>query len=102
MKTFLKYNLSFESLIDTPNKILAKFLKDASREEIVTWLSWNDKNGIYTDKESLKVALQNVKTVYHLAGVIYPKNTKTYYFVNETGTKNLVDACIENGVNRIL
>jgi hypothetical protein len=54
MSTYLKYNLSFESLIDTPNEILAKFLKDASREEIIMWLSWNDRNGIYTDKESLK------------------------------------------------
>lgn len=58
--------------------------------------------GDITDKDSLTIALKNVKTVYHLAGVIYPKNLSTFYEVNEKGTKNLVDTCIELGVRRIL
>jgi dihydroflavonol-4-reductase len=58
--------------------------------------------GDITDKNSLHGALKNVKTVYHLAGVIYPKKISSLYKVNEAGTKNLVDACIENGVQRIL
>ncbi|HEX8516422.1 MAG TPA: NAD-dependent epimerase/dehydratase family protein [Bacteroidia bacterium] len=58
--------------------------------------------GDITDKSSLAAALKNVKCVYHLAGVIYPKKTSSLYKVNEEGTKNLVDACIENGVRRIL
>jgi dihydroflavonol-4-reductase len=58
--------------------------------------------GDITDKNSLRNALKNVKTVYHLAGVIYPKNIKSYYTINFTGTKNLVDTCIELRVRRIL
>lgn len=58
--------------------------------------------GDITDKESLKIALKGVTTVYHLAGVIYPKNMDVFQKVNEEGTKNLVDACIETGVSRML
>lgn len=54
MKTFIKYNLTFQNLIDAPNGVLTQFFEDVSREEIISWLSWNDNNGIYTDKESLK------------------------------------------------
>jgi len=58
--------------------------------------------GDVTDKDSLKNALKGVKTVYHLAGEVYPKNIESYYKVNFEGTKNLVDACIELGVKRFL
>ncbi|MDF2435969.1 MAG: NAD-dependent epimerase/dehydratase [Bacteroidota bacterium] len=73
----------FKGLIDLPNNF-----------EIVY--------GDITDKASLSAALKNVKSIYHLAGVIYPKKINSLYKVNEEGTKNLVDACIENGVRRIL
>jgi len=58
--------------------------------------------GDITKKETLGSALSGVKTIYHLAGVIYPKNISAYYKVNEEGTKNLVDAAIESGIRRIL
>lgn len=58
--------------------------------------------GDVTDPKSLENALQGVKAVYHLAGVIYPEKISTLYSVNEQGTKNLVDAAIAMGVRRIL
>lgn len=58
--------------------------------------------GDITNKQSLITALKNVKCVYHLAGLIYPKKISSLYKVNEEGTKTLVDACIESGVKRIL
>ncbi len=58
--------------------------------------------GDLTDKDSIYSALEGVKTVFHLAGAIYPKKIKTLYEVNYTGTRNLVDACIEKGVERII
>ena len=58
--------------------------------------------GDIMDKNSLKEALKNVTAVYHLAGVIYPKKIKSLNEINFTGTKNLVDTCIELGVRRIL
>ena len=58
--------------------------------------------GDITDRESLAIALKDVKAVYHLAGVIYPKKISSYYKVNYEGTKNLVDACTSMGIKRIL
>lgn len=58
--------------------------------------------GDIMDKNSLKEVLKNVKTVYHLAGVIYPKKIKLLNEINFIGTKNLVDTCIDLGVRRIL
>lgn len=54
------------------------------------------------DKKSLNKALEGVQTVFHIAGAIYPKRISTLYEVNYKGTVNLVDACIEKGVKRIL
>lgn len=58
--------------------------------------------GDITDKDSLKAALKDVRTVYHLAGAIYPKAIRTLYEVNEQGTRHLVDAAIEQGTRRII
>ncbi|MFL5764624.1 MAG: NAD-dependent epimerase/dehydratase family protein [Bacteroidia bacterium] len=58
--------------------------------------------GDITDPQSLDKALEDVKAVYHLAGAIYPHSIRTYYEINEQGTKNIVDACIRKGVRRIL
>lgn len=58
--------------------------------------------GDITNKQSLESAVKGARAVYHLAGVIYPKNMKAYDAVNAQGTMNLVDACIAAGVRRIL
>ncbi|MGQ0829634.1 MAG: NAD-dependent epimerase/dehydratase family protein [Bacteroidota bacterium] len=58
--------------------------------------------GDIMDRNSLKEALKNVKAVYHLAGIIYPKKIKLLYEINFVGTKNLVDICIDSGVRRLL
>ncbi|MFN8282222.1 MAG: NAD-dependent epimerase/dehydratase family protein [Chitinophagales bacterium] len=55
-----------------------------------------------TNIDQVRAALQNVTTVFHLAGAIYPKNIDILYKVNEQGTKNIVDACIENNIRRIV
>ncbi|HNF49106.1 MAG TPA: NAD-dependent epimerase/dehydratase family protein [Chitinophagales bacterium] len=55
-----------------------------------------------TNKNQVTEAVKNVVTVFHLAGAIYPKHVDVLYKVNEVGTKNLVDACIENKVRRMI
>lgn len=55
-----------------------------------------------TNKNQLHDAVKNVETVFHLAGAIYPKNVEVLYKVNEQGTKNLVDVCIEKNVKRFI
>lgn len=54
METFIKYNILFQNLVSTSDDILNRFFNDITREEAIKWLSWNDKNGIYSDVNSLK------------------------------------------------
>ena len=54
MDTFAKYRLTFYSIMDAPDEVLNSFFEDASREELISWLSWNDRNGVYNDEDSLR------------------------------------------------
>ena len=54
MDTFTKYGLTFYSIMDATDEMLNRFFEDASREELISWLSWNDRNGIYNDEDSLR------------------------------------------------
>lgn len=58
--------------------------------------------GDITNRQNLREALKDVKTVYHIAGAVYPKKRKSYYKINFEGTKNLVDLCVERKIRRIL
>lgn len=60
--------------------------------------------GDVTDLNSLKKACQNVDSVFHLAGVVgYSKAARPLMQkVNVEGTKNLLEACIQNNIHRIL
>lgn len=55
-----------------------------------------------TNKAQLLDVVSGVQSVFHLAGAIYPKHVDVLYKVNEQGTKNLVDACIEKQVKRFI
>lgn len=54
MNTFINNNLSFESIVDAPDSVLNSFFEMVTRNEVISWLSWNDKNGVYKDTQSLK------------------------------------------------
>ena len=47
-------------------------------------------------------ALTGVHTVVHLAALTKSKRVSDYFHTNVTGTKNLIDACVEQGVKKIL
>lgn len=47
------------------------------------------------DKESLRAAVRDVDYVFHLGGVIHAPDRKTYFEVNTQGTRNLLEACLE-------
>ncbi len=53
--------------------------------------------GDITDKKSLLKAVCGVNRVYHLAGMLGSANSDAIFKNNYEGTKNLVDACLENG-----
>ena len=60
--------------------------------------------GDVTDLQSIAEACDGVDTVYHLAGIIdiNPGLEELTRKVNVDGTKNVVTACIENGVKRLV
>jgi len=45
---------TYNSFAELPHKEVIILINDLSREDIIEWLSWNDKNGIYEDSQSLK------------------------------------------------
>ena len=45
--------LTYYEIMDLPEAQLSEFLKHALREEIISWLQWNDPNGVYRDDISL-------------------------------------------------
>jgi hypothetical protein len=53
MTTFDKYGLTFYSIMDATDEVLNNFFNDATREELIEWLSWNDGNGVYNDEDHM-------------------------------------------------
>ncbi len=60
--------------------------------------------GDLRDKRSLEQALQGCRRLYHVAAryALWAKNPKVFYDVNVTGTRNLLEAAGEVGVQRIV
>jgi dihydroflavonol-4-reductase len=58
--------------------------------------------GDICDAAAVRLAVQGVSAVFHLAGAIYPPRTNILYRVNSEGTRTLVDACVEAGVRRVI
>lgn len=58
--------------------------------------------GDITDKDILYEATKDVDTIVHLAAVIRSSAPGEFEAVNVIGTKNLINACLRNGVKRII
>lgn len=41
------------AVMDLPEDKLLVLVRGMGREELIDWLSWNDRNGIYRDEDSL-------------------------------------------------
>ncbi len=61
-------------------------------------------HGDIRDAESLRRALEGVELVYHLAGYISISMNGWEHCkeINITGTRNIVEACLQNGVRRLV
>ncbi len=92
-------------------KFNPKEIRIYSRGEIKQWVMKRKFNnnpqlrfiiGDVRDKERLKIALQNVDIVFHLAALkhvpVCEENANEAVLTNITGTQNLVDAAIESNV----
>jgi len=58
--------------------------------------------GDIRDAAAVRQAVRGVSAVFHLAGAIYPPRIATLYQVNFEGTRTLVDACVDEGVRRVI
>lgn len=58
--------------------------------------------GNISDRNVLYEATKNVDTVVHLAAVIKSSEPREFENVNVIGTKNLVNACLRNGIKKII
>ncbi len=47
-------------------------------------------------------ATKDIDAFIHIAGIIHPKKIKDFYEINTKGTDNIVRACIENNVDRLI
>ncbi len=52
--------------------------------------------GDCSDETSLREAVKEVDQVIHLAGITKAVKEKTYFEINAFGTKNLIQACLDN------
>ncbi len=51
---------------------------------------------------TLQSAVKDVDTVFHLAAAHRSTRIRDFYEVNDTGTQNLLDACLTHGVERFI
>ncbi|MBK9285332.1 MAG: NAD-dependent epimerase/dehydratase family protein [Sphingobacteriaceae bacterium] len=77
------------------NKIkLKKLLGYYQQESLYSLVIWREM--LFNDIYSIETALENVRAVYHCAGIVSfnSKDRKKLYEINEYGTANLVNACL--------
>ena len=57
-----------------------------------------------TDAKEIRQAVKGCDTVYHLAAIyaLWLKNPNKFYEVNVGGTNNLMQACLEEGVGKVV
>jgi dihydroflavonol-4-reductase len=85
--------------IDNCAKTLSFYEPEPSK--IIGTIEWI--KGDVCDYYSLLDAMQNVVHVYHCAAMVSfdPREKKQMFLVNEEGTANVVNACLEAGVQKL-
>lgn len=72
--------------------------------ELLKKLRVNIYFGDLLDKESLNKVVKDIDVIFHLAAIARPMAipNKLYFDVNETGTKNLLEACKNKQIKKII
>lgn len=70
-------------------------VRNKSNLNFLSGLKIEYKYGDITDKSSLIEATKGIDFVFHAAGITRAKNKAEYFRVNASGTKNLVQVCLE-------
>ena len=84
------------------NRKVVLFVQDKYRHLLDLPDNFEIVYGDLTCPKSIRRALGNISTVFHFAAAVYPSKISELYKVNHQGTVNLVDACIEKGIRRIV
>ncbi len=71
------------------------FVRQTSNIDILKNLPVEIYFGDVLNKSSLKKAVKDIDYVIHLSGAIKAKDNKTYWLVNYQGTKNILEAVLE-------
>lgn len=105
---FIGSNL-VEKLVEKGYIVKAFIRKENSEKrkdslELLKRLKVEIVEGDLLDKESVKKAIKNIDTIFHLAAIARPKAIpdKSYFDVNEGGTKNLLESCRDKKIKRII
>ena len=83
-------------------KLRNKNIKCLVRKEDHGFKKLKVTKGDIGDKKALDTLVKNAKIVVHLAAVIDHKDKEEYQKVNIEGTKNLIKACKNNNVKRVI
>lgn len=70
-------------------------VRPSSRIEFLSTLPVRLVYGDCRDRGSLRSAVAGVDYVFHLAGAIAAADRQTYFAINASGTRNVVEACLE-------
>ena len=99
---FLGHHL-VKRLIDDGNEIRILKEKDAFME-LLKGLKIEIFEGDIRDFEAVKKAVSGCEIVFHLAGIIsyWSKQNSIQFEINVNGTKNVVKACLEEKVKRLI
>lgn len=96
-------NVLVRSLLKNGYDVTA-FVRNKEKLNALDGLSVSFAYGDVRDIESLKMAFKGIDVVFHLAGLIDigNGNKKQMYEVNVNGTKNVVNACKEMKVKKLI
>lgn len=99
---YLGNNLA-HTLADMGNEVHV-IVRSASAKKILQHPNITIFKGDILDKESLRMAINGCQQVYHTAAKvgIWDKNPAVFYDVNVQGTRNILDAALETGVEKLV
>lgn len=91
-----------KQLAKNNNSIVALYNKNKPSGELEKLATWKQVDIL--DIVALEEVMQNVQQVYHCAAIVSfnPKEKKILHQLNIEGTKNIVNACINANVDKLL
>jgi nucleoside-diphosphate-sugar epimerase len=92
-----------EALVDRKYDVRC-LVREGSRTSLLKNLRVELVYGDIKDKASLPSALKDVTTVFHLAGILgkWGVPNQVYWDIHVTGTRLLLESCVERGVRRFI